>query len=80
MGSSTPVRQLYCSKCKEKWQRKYQMNGFSPEYRRWFNVAVVQDRGEKALVRCLTCGHEYLSGSVAAQRGLYTLRTRKREE
>jgi len=80
MGQSTPTRQLYCSKCKDTWQRKYQMSGFSPEYRRWFNVAVVEDRGEKAFVRCLSCGHQYLSGSVAAQRGLNALRKRKREE
>jgi len=80
MGQSTPTRQLYCSKCKDKWQCKYQMSGFSPEYRRWFNVAVVEDRGEKALVRCLSCGHQYLSGSVAAQRGLNALRKRKLKE
>lgn len=80
MGTSTPVRQLYCSKCKEKWHRKYQMSNFNPEYWRWFNVSVVEDRGNRALVRCLTCGHEYLSGSVAAQRALNALRKRKRDE
>lgn len=56
------------------------MSNFNPEYWRWFNVSVVEDRGNKALVRCLTCGHEYLSGSVAAQRGLNALRKRKRDE
>ncbi len=80
MGRSTPVRQLYCSMCKEKWHRKYQMSNFNSEYWRWFNVSIVEDRGNKALVRCLTCGHEYLSGSVAAQRGLNALRKRKRDE
>lgn len=77
MGRSTPTRQLYCSRCKEKWHRRYQLSNFNPEFWRWFNVQVVGDQGGRALIRCLTCGHEYLSKSVAAQRGLAAFRKRQ---
>ncbi|WP_300500530.1 hypothetical protein [Marinobacter sp.] len=77
MGQSTPIRMLYCSKCKAKWQREYALSHFSPELRKWFNVMVVEARGDKALIRCFTCGHEYESQSRAARRELAHFKKRK---
>lgn len=46
MGRSTPVRALYCSKCKAKWSYMYARSNYSPTFWRWFNVEVIEVRGQ----------------------------------
>lgn len=58
MGLSTPVRKLFCSKCKEKYWGKC----------RHFDIEVLGQKGEGVECRCRQCGHKYITYSRAAFR------------
>lgn len=70
MSRSTPVCMLKCNKCRAKapFGERY---GDKP--RSYINVRVVGTEGNKAVCKCQTCGHEYLSRSAAAIRAMRRL-------
>ena len=79
MGRSTPVRALYCSKCKAKWSYMYARSNYSPTFWRWFNVEVIETRGQGVLCRCNTCGHEYVSRGRAAYARIAAMKAKQQD-
>jgi len=58
MGLSTPIRKLFCFKCKQKYRGQF----------RHFSVEVIRSTGEGVQCRCRNCGHNYTTYSRAAHR------------
>lgn len=74
MSRSTPQRRLYCSACKTKDLKKVLLREartgiYEPT---WFGVKVDGESSPgKAKCKCLNCGHEWVSASMAAKRELH---------
>jgi predicted AAA+ superfamily ATPase len=64
MGSTKPVRQLYCHKCRSKYDHVKNFEEHHPEV--YQNIKVVDRIGDHVLCKCLTCGHEYKTMSQRA--------------
>lgn len=73
MARSTPHRRLFCSVCKKKDLQKVLLREARTGYYdpTWFGVEVTGEASPgKAQCKCLKCGHEWVSSSMAAKREL----------
>lgn len=73
MARSTPHRRLYCSHCKKRDLHSVLVHEIYTGYYdpTWFGVEVIGEASPgKAQCKCLNCGHNWVSCSVAARREL----------
>mgnify|MGYP000895077129 CR=1 FL=1 len=77
MGRSTPVRRLSCSRCRKRdfFRVRTEEASTGLYFPTWFNVVVIGSTadGRRVQCKCVNCGHEYKSTSIAAHRALYVL-------
>jgi uncharacterized Zn finger protein len=76
MARSTPHRRLYCSHCKKRDLHNVLVQEIHTGYYdpTWFGVEVIGEASHgKAQCKCLSCGHVWVSDSMAAKRELRSL-------
>lgn len=70
MSKTKPIRRLFCSKCKEDYNKTSMWAWDSKKYlhhpESYMDIIVVERVGDSIKCRCNQCGYEYLSRSRAA--------------
>lgn len=65
---------LRCVKCYKTNERQYLLSDRETSKILWRNVEVVGEKGSRAVCKCLTCGHTYISDSKPARHALRWLK------